>query len=137
MKTCMLDTNICSFIMRERPLGVLEQLEAAVAEQARIVVSSVTYYELLLGAVGKKASPKHATLVEGFVARLSQVLPWDRRAAEQSAAVHAELARRGTPIGGNDTMIAGHALAAGCLLVTNNTREFLRIPGLAVEDWGR
>jgi len=137
VKTCMLDTNICSFIMRERPATVLERLEAAVAEQARIVVSSVTYYELLLGAAGRKASPKHAALVEGFVARLSEVLPWDRRAAERSTDVHAELARRGTPIGGNDTMIAGHALAVGCLLVTNNTREFLRVPGLAVEDWER
>jgi tRNA(fMet)-specific endonuclease VapC len=131
----MLDTNICSFIMRERPSVVLDRLQKAVELQNRIAISVITYYEMLLGAVGKNASPRHAGLVEAFVARLSAILPWDRGAAEEAARVRRDLSAKGTLIGGNDTMIAGHALAADCVLVTNNTREFSRVARLRVEDW--
>ena len=131
----MLDTNICSFIMRERPPAVLDRLQQAVAYQNSIAISVITYYEMLLGAFGKNASPRHARLVEAFVARLSTILPWERAAAEQAMRVRRDLSAKGTPIGGNDVMIAGHALAADCVLVTNNTREFSRVVGLRVEDW--
>ena len=131
----MLDTNICSFVMRERPLALLERLQAAVEQQHRIVISVITYYEMLLGTIGRNASPRHATLVEAFVARLSAILPWDRTAAEEAIRIRTDLAAKGTPIGGNDTMIAGHAIAADCVLVTNNTREFSRVKNLRVEDW--
>ena len=135
--TYMLDTNICSFIMRERPVAVLKRLQAAVDGQNSIVISVITYYEMLLGTTGKNASPKHAALVEAFVARLSAILPWERQAAEESVRIRPELSARGAPIGGNDFMIAGHALAAECVLVTNNTREFSRVVGLRVEDWAK
>jgi tRNA(fMet)-specific endonuclease VapC len=131
----MLDTNICSFIVRERPAPVLERLQAAVVGQNSIVISVITYYEMLLGTIGKNASPRHAALVEAFVARLSAILPWEREAAEEAMRIRRDLGGKGTPIGGNDSMIAGHALAAECVLVTNNTREFLRVTGLRVEDW--
>lgn len=131
----MLDTNICSFIMRARPAALLERLQAAVQDRNRIVVSVITYYEMLLGTIDRKASPRHAGLVEAFVARLSDILPWDRAAAEESTRIGKELAAAGTPIGGNDTMIAGHALAVRCTLVTNNMREFGRVKNLAAEDW--
>lgn len=131
----MLDTNICSYIMRERPLEVLERLQAAVENQHRIVISVITYYEMLLGTIGPKASPRHAQLVEAFVARLSGVLPWEAGAAVAATAIKQELAAKGTPIGGNDTMIAGHALTANCVLVTNNVREFSRVPQLRFENW--
>lgn len=133
----MLDTNICSFIMRERPAPVIERLQAAVDGQSSITISVITYYEMLLGTIGKNASPKHAALVEAFVARLSAILPWDREAAEEATRIRWDLGAKGTPIGGNDSMIAGHALAAECVLVTNNTREFSRVAGLRVEDWVR
>ncbi|HBK07443.1 MAG TPA: VapC toxin family PIN domain ribonuclease [Acetobacteraceae bacterium] len=131
----MLDTNICSFIIRERPVTVLTRLQAAVNGQHSVVISVITYYEMLLGTVGKNASPRHATLVEAFVSRLSAILPWEREAAEEAMRIRRDLGAKGMPIGGNDSMIAGHALAAECVLVTNNTREFLRVTGLHVEDW--
>lgn len=131
----MLDTNICSFIMRERPAALIERLQAAVEEQSRIVVSVITYYEMLLGTIGKTASPRHAALLESFIARLSAILPWERSAAEEATRIRKELTAKGTPIGGNDTMIAGHALAAECVLITNNMREFSRVARLHVEDW--
>ena len=131
----MLDTNICSFIMRERPPAVLDRLQRAVELQNSVAISVITYYEMLLGAIGRNASPRHAGLIDAFTARLSAILPWDRVAAEQATCVRRDLSAKGTPIGGNDTMIAGHALAANCVLVTNNTREFSRVAGLHVEDW--
>ena len=131
----MLDTNICSFIMRERPVSVLERLQEVAESQNQIVVSVITYYEMLLGTVDRNASPRHARLVEAFVARLSTVLPWDAAAAERATRIKQGLAAKGTPIGSNDIMIAGHALAAECVLVTNNTREFARVVGLKMEDW--
>jgi tRNA(fMet)-specific endonuclease VapC len=131
----MLDTNICSFIMRERPPAVVDRLQRAIELQNSVAISVVTYYEMLLGAIGKNASPRHALLIEAFVARLSAILPWDRVAAEEAMRVTRDLNAKGTPIGGNDAMIAGHALAADCVLVTNNTREFSRVAGLHVEDW--
>ncbi|ENJ7666063.1 TPA: PIN domain-containing protein [Pseudomonas aeruginosa] len=134
-KTYMLDTNICSFIMRERPDAVLAMLEKAVSSQHRIVVSAITYSEMRFGAANPKASPKVATMVDAFVQRLDAVLPWDTAAVDQTTQIRTTLARLGTPIGNNDAAIAGHALAAGCVLVTNNTREFARVPGLVLEDW--
>ncbi len=131
----MLDTNICSYIMRERPASVLEQLQAAVNAQHQIVISVITYYEMLLGTVGRNASPRHARLVEAFISRLSSILPWDAASAECATRIKQDLAAKGTPIGSNDTMIAGHALASGCTLVTNNTREFARVEELRFEDW--
>ena len=131
----MLDTNICSFIMRERPFAVLARMQTAVERQSQIVVSVITYYEMLLGAVGRRASARHGALIDAFVLRVSAVLPWERAAAEESARIRKELGAKGTLIGGNDTMIAGHALAAGCILVTNNLRQFRRVENLSVEDW--
>lgn len=81
-KTWMLDTNICSFIMREQPAAVLKRLEQAVLRGDRIVVSAVTYAEMRFGATGPKASPRHIHLVDAFCARLDAVLPWDRAAVD-------------------------------------------------------
>jgi len=131
----MLDTNICSFIMRERPAALLERLQEVSESQHQIVISVITYYEMLLGTVGRNASPRHRRLVEAFVSRISVILPWEAAAAEKAVALKQQLAAKGTSIGGNDTMIAGHALAAECVLVTNNMREFARVEGLRAEDW--
>lgn len=134
-KTYMLDTNICSFIMREQPEAVIKRLEQAVLRNHRIVVSAITYAEMRFGTIVRKASPRHALLVDAFCARLDAVLPWDRAAVDATIEIKAALAAAGTPIGPNDTAIAGHAIAAGAVLVTNNVREFERVPDLVVEDW--
>ncbi|ATI66026.1 type II toxin-antitoxin system VapC family toxin [Edwardsiella tarda] len=136
-RTYMLDTNICSFIMREQPEAVLKRLEQAVLHNHRIVVSAITYAEMRFGAIGKKASPRHVQLVDAFCARLDAILPWDKTAVDATTAIKAVLAAAGTPIGPNDTEIAGHAIAAGVILVTNNTREFERVAGLVLEDWAK
>ncbi|MER4555588.1 VapC toxin family PIN domain ribonuclease, partial [Klebsiella pneumoniae] len=70
-------------------------------------------------------------------ARLDASLPGDRAAVDATTEIKVALRMAGTPIGPNDTAIAGHAIAAGAVLVTNNTREFERVPGLVLEDWVR
>lgn len=131
----MLDTCICSFIMREQPEAMLKRLEQAVLRRHRIVVSAITYAEMRFGCTGKKASPRHAQLVDAFCSRLDAVLAWDRAAVDATTEIRAVLAAAGTPIGSNDAAIAGHAIASGAILVTNNVREFERVPGLQYEDW--
>ncbi|HBL4136295.1 TPA: type II toxin-antitoxin system VapC family toxin [Salmonella enterica subsp. enterica serovar Derby] len=121
-KTYMLDTCICSFIMREQPEAVLKRLEQAVLRRHRIVVSAITYAEMRFGCTGKKASPRHAQLVDAFCSRLDAVLAWDRAAVDATTEIRAVLAAAGTPIGSNDAAIAGHAIASGAILVTNNVR---------------
>ena len=133
--TYMLDAFICSFIMREQPISFLQTLQSKVAQQHRVVISAITYAEIQYGAIGRKASPKHQELVNGFMHRLDAVLPWDMAAVDASAKVKKQLSDQGTPIGANDTAIAGHAMAIGCVLVTNNIREFSRVEGLTYEDW--
>ena len=131
----MLDTCICSFIMREQPITVLQKLQSVVGKQHRIVISAITYQEMQYGLLGKKASPKHAVLVQEFLKRVDEILPWDKAAVDATTKVKSDLMAKGTPIGNNDTAIAGHAIATGCVLVTNNTREFQRVKGLKLEDW--
>lgn len=87
----MLDTNICSFIMREQPEAVLKRLEQAVLRGHRIVVSAITYSEMRFGATGPKASPRHVQLVDAFCARLDAVLPWDRAAVDATTEIKVAL----------------------------------------------
>ncbi|MDQ7732586.1 type II toxin-antitoxin system VapC family toxin [Halomonas sp. SpR1] len=135
MTTYMLDTCICSFIMRERAASVISRLATEVEQGNRMVVSTITYAEMRYGQIGKKASAKHKSLVDEFVKRLDAVLPWDKQAVDATVEIMRVLAKAGTPIGSNDAAIAGHAIASGCTVVTNNVREFSRVPGLVYEDW--
>lgn len=135
MTMYMLDTCICSFIMRERPESVLERLAFEVKQHNRIVISAITYAEMRYGEIGKKASPKHALLVTEFIRRLDAVLPWDRYAVDATVAIKRQLTITGSKIGENDMAIAGHAIATDCILVTNNVGEFRRVEGLIYQDW--
>ncbi len=121
--------------MREQPITVLQKLQAVIDNQQGIVISAITYQEMQYGLLGKKASNKHVVLVEAFLKRVNDVLPWDKMAVDETIKVKRDLMSKGTPIGNNDTAIAGHAIATGCVLVTNNKREFQRVKGLKFEDW--
>ena len=125
----MLDTCICSFIMREQPEVVLEAPEQAVLRGQRIVVSRPSLILNALGATGPKApAPRRAGR---RVLRPPRCHPArDRAAVDATTEIKVALRMAGTPIGPNDTAIAGHAIAAGAVLVTNNTREFERVPVL-------
>tara|TARA_R110000824_G_scaffold215380_1_gene401619 strand:+ start:891 stop:1259 length:369 start_codon:yes stop_codon:yes gene_type:complete len=121
--------------MREHPASVLQRLTSEVEQGNQIVISAITYAEMRYGQIGKKASAKHKMLIDEFVERVDAVLSWDQRAVDATVKVMSQLRKAGTPIGPNDTAIAGHAIATACTLVTNNVREFSRVPSLVYEDW--
>jgi len=135
MTVYMLDTDTASFIMRRSPPSVLDTLQAKVADKASLVISSITYSELRLGAERSATSAKLHRLVELFCERLNGVSAWDRAAAEHFARLQGALLAAGTPIGNNDAMIAGHALSLGATFVTHNQRHFQRVPDLKLENW--
>ncbi len=134
-ETYMLDTNTCSFLIRKKPEYLLEKLQQTAQAGHPIVVSSITYAELSFGAINKKASPKMAGIVSEFIERLDGIIAWDKIAVERSTQIKKELESIGTPIGHNDTLIAGHAIAMGAILVTDNVLEFSRVKGLQHENW--
>ena len=127
----MLDTNICIFTIKNKPQVVREAFNRY---HGQLAISTVTLMELIYGAEKSAAPERNLAIVEGFAARLD-VLDYDIQGAAHTAQLRAELANTGTPIGPYDRMIAGHARARGLTLVTNNLREFQRVPGLRVEDW--
>lgn len=131
----MLDTNICSFIMRKHPKKVLETLQFHVNHRDRIVISAITYSELRYGAIGKRASPKHNIIVDEFMERIDSVLSWDYAAVNESTRIKKTLSEQGNIISNNDIAIAGHAISANAILITNNTKEFIRVDNLTLEDW--
>ncbi len=127
----MLDTNICIFTIKNRPQQLREAFNRF---HDKLCISSVSLMELIYGAEKSAHPEKNLAVVEGFAARL-KVLPYDEPAANQTGQLRAELARSGTPIGPYDQLLAGHARSHGLIMVTNNRREFDRVPGLRVEDW--
>lgn len=127
----LLDTNIISHLVKE-PSGIVAQKIAAVGE-SRICTSLVVACELRFGAA-KKGSPKLAAQLEAILSALD-ILPLEEPVDRHYADIRLHLHQSGLPIGHNDLLIAAHARAIGLIMVTNNTREFLRVPGLQLEDW--
>ncbi len=127
----LLDTNICIHVINARPPAVLERFRQH--RMGEIGVCSVVAAELAYG-VAKSGSTRNRQALEMFLAPLV-VLPFDEAALWVYGDLRAELERKGTPIGSLDTMIAAHAISQHSTLVTNNTREFARVPGLALENW--
>lgn len=127
----MLDTNVAIHTIRHRPLEVQAKF---VLYQGHMCVSTVSLMELVYGAEKSAQPERNMRDVEAFAARL-EVLAYDRDAAMHTGRIRSALARAGTPIGPYDQMIAGHARSRGLVVVTANTDEFERVPGIAVEDW--
>ena len=127
----MLDTNICIFTIKNRPQVVREAFQR---HHGQMCISTVTLMELIYGAEKSSNPERNLAVVEGFAARL-MVLKYDQEAAAHTGQLRAELARLGKQIGPYDQMIAGHARSQGLIVVTNNCREFDRVPGLRIQDW--
>lgn len=128
----LLDTDICSYIIKQRPMSVLERFEAVSVEQ--IGISVVTLAELIYGVERSSSIKVNLPIVKDFVGRLL-VLSWDSQAAEHYGKLRAVLERQGTPIGNMDLMIAAQALSQNLIVVTNNVQHFERVPQLRVENW--
>lgn len=128
----MLDTDICIYIIKRKPSGVLKRFE--LLQPGQLAMSAITFAELMNGA--KKSRHVEANLERlNALAELLEIRPFDRQAAACYGDVRSNLEKRGEMIGGNDLLIAAHALSLDWTLVTNNEREFRRVAGLKVENW--
>lgn len=132
MTAYMLDTDMCSYIIRERPIQVLEHLQQHAMEQ--IHISVVSYAELLYGVELSSSKKVNRAVIAEFVLHLG-VLPWDAAAAEEYGNIRAFLKKEGQIIGAMDLMIAAHARSQKMILVSNNDRHFRRVPRLKLENW--
>ena len=131
--TYLLDSNTCIGWLRQNQPQIVARIQAQIPTD--IVLCSVVVAELLFGV--ERSDPAHRANTALRVEQLRQQyrsLPFDDAAAEPYGRIRADLTARGQTIGGNDMLIAAIALANGCTLVTHNTAEFSRVPGLAVED---
>jgi len=128
----MLDTDICIYIIKRKPLRVLERLESIQPDQ--LSMSAITFAELMNGA-------KKSQRVEANVSRLNalgeilEICSFDQQAAVAYGDVRSSLEKRGEVIGPYDLLIAAHALSLDRTLITNNEREFKRVEGLKVDNW--
>jgi len=130
--TYMLDTNICIYAMKQKPEKVLQRLKEVLNDG--ICISAITLAELEYGMKHSSNPIKNEQALLRFLLPLD-ILPFGPNAASEYGEIRAYLQSQGTPIGPLDMLIAGHARAEGMILVTNNIREFERVPKLKLENW--
>ena len=132
MKRMMLDTNICIYIIKQRPLSVKKRFESY--EIGQLCISSITVSELMYGVYKSQHVERNLQALEQFLMPF-EIVDFDTGAAVAYGKIRATLEKQGQVIGGMDMQIAGHAISLGMTVVTNNTKEFQRIEGLALENW--
>lgn len=130
--TYMLDTNICIYAMKNKPEHVLQRLKSEM--NSGICISSITLAELEYGMKHSSNPAKNEQALLRFLIPLT-VLPFGAPAASEYGAIRTHLQNQGTPIGPLDMLIAAHARSENMILVTNNVREFERVPRLEIENW--
>lgn len=128
----ILDTNICIYAIKRDPIGVHRKLVEHLDDG--ICISAITLAELEHGVYKSSRIESNAKNLEKFT-RIIQVVPFDGACAEEYGKICAYLQKAGTPIGTMDMLIAAHARSLGHTIVTNNVREFERVPELKVENW--
>jgi len=128
----MLDTNFCIYVLKNHSARLHHQFKV----HRDLCVSAVTYAELCFGVENGTAALKVARWQQlAQFMRLLLLLPLDEAAAKRYGSIRSHLKKAGKPIGNNDLFIAAHALSLGAVLVTNDQREFGRVPGLVIENW--
>jgi tRNA(fMet)-specific endonuclease VapC len=128
----MLDTNICIALIKQKPAHVVKKFDDF--QVGEICISTVTLAELRYGVAKSQYQEKNQAALDDFILPL-EIAEFDESAANYYGALRASLETKGTPIGAMDLMIGAHALSQNLTIVTNNVREFNRIPKLVVVDW--
>jgi tRNA(fMet)-specific endonuclease VapC len=127
----LLDTNIVIYVLKRRPIEVLDIFNKNVN---RMAISAITLSELIYGAEKSLHVEKNLAAIDDFVSHLD-VLPYDEKASYQYGQIKNFLEKKGNLIGENDIHIAAHAISLGLILVTNNLKEFEHVPKLALDNW--
>ncbi len=128
----MLDTNICIYLIKKKPMIVIDRLRKISASD--VCLSSITLSELEYCIEKSEQKDRNRLALAEFTASL-EVMPYGSDTAFSYGKIRAELERKGKPIGSLDMLIAAHALSLNLVLVTNNEKEFVRVPDLRVENW--
>lgn len=128
----LLDTNICIYIIKEKPTQVLDKFKTLAPTD--VAISSITVAELCYGAYKSQQRAKNQNALNQFFLPL-EIVAYDEKATQHYAEIRGELEKKGIVIGAMDMLIASHALSLGITLVTNNVKEFQRIPNLSIENW--
>ncbi|WP_231702655.1 type II toxin-antitoxin system tRNA(fMet)-specific endonuclease VapC [Desulfocucumis palustris] len=128
----MLDTNICIYIIKKKPIKVVETLKRL--DIGDVCISTITLAELEYGVEKSQHREKNKIALTSFLSPL-EILPFSEKAAAISGEIRATLEKKGQIIGAYDLLIAAHALSESLILVTNNTNEFKRIPSLTLQNW--
>jgi tRNA(fMet)-specific endonuclease VapC len=131
----LLDTNVCIAFINNRSDRVRARFNQARLAGAQLTTSPLVVHELWYGVAKSQKSRQTAEAVTAFLSRYLTILEYSMTDAQTAGEIRADLERQGKPIGAYDTLIAGQALARNLILVTGNTREFARVPGLKLEDW--
>ena len=130
-----LDTNAVIGVLREVASPVLLRFEDALLNRMPVAISSIVLFELQYGVMKSRQREGNAARISELFSGPLQVLAFNAEDAEEAGEIRAMLKRAGTPIGPYDLLIAAQARRRGAVLVTANTREFRRVPGLQIEDW--
>jgi tRNA(fMet)-specific endonuclease VapC len=130
----MLDTNMCIYIIKQKPKKVIDNFRRL--SFSEVGISSIVLSELEYGVVKSTKPTQNRLALTQFLAPL-EILPYDDIAAFYYGKIRAHLQKMGTPIGSLDMLIAAHTLSVGCSLVTNNESEFQRIPRLKILNWAK
>ena len=128
----MLDTNMCIYIIKQHPDKVLKKFMTLPV--GSVCISSITLAELMYGVHKSQHQKKNKAALCEFLMPLD-IMPFDEDVTDHYGRIRVYLENKGIPIGPLDMMIAAHTQCLGLTLVTNNTREFLRVPNLIIEDW--
>lgn len=128
----MIDTNICIYVMKNKPEKVSKRMKEHNPDE--LCISTITLAELKHGVNKSTNKEKNEIILEDFL-EVIEILPFDVKAAVEYGKICAYLQSQGTPIGPFDMLIAAHALSESLTIVTNNVREFERVPGLIIENW--
>ena len=128
----MLDTNICIYIIRKKPKDVIQRFRQTQISQ--IGISSITLSELEYGVIKSSKPGQNQLALAQFLAPI-EILSYGNKAAKPYGSILAFLEKQGSPIGSLDMLIAAHALSVDCILVTNNEKEFSRVPNLNIVNW--
>lgn len=135
--TIMLASDVCRLIIRQQPATLLSRLQAWSANGDEVVISAITYAELIAGVLLTENQAMHMHLVEEFCERLEDVVPWNREAVDSYTAIQQQAMREGHSLNMNDAMVAAHALSLKAMLLTLNSKPFAGIDGLALDTWAR
>ena len=128
----MIDTNTCIYIIKRKPMEVIDRFRQLQISQ--VSISSITLSEIEYGVIKSSKPAQNYLALAQFLAPM-EILPYGDEAAQHYGKLRVYLEKQGTPIGSLDMLIAAHALSTNCVLVTNNIKEFQRVPNLKINNW--